>query len=187
MDSRRIGAPGRSQARISPVARHAEGGPVSATRSRWVYPAIIVVLLLVIAAMAWKFVVAGSTAPAEDGRIAVMLEPAERAIVLREMRGFVVGVQKIADALSRDDMNGVAAAAQSMGRARMADAPVAMMGKLPFAFKTLAFGVHQGFDALAADAQKGATSRQSLAQLSVILEKCVACHATYALGTPSRP
>ena len=65
--------------------------------TRWIYPVIVVVLLLIIAAMAYAFIVAGSTQRAEDGRIAVMLEPAERTLVLAEMREFVAGVQKIAD------------------------------------------------------------------------------------------
>jgi hypothetical protein len=54
-------------------------------RSR-VYPAIIAVLLFIIAAMAYKFIIAGSTQKAEDGRIAILLEPGERDLVLKEMR-----------------------------------------------------------------------------------------------------
>jgi len=161
------------------------GDHPSTAGRRWVYPAIVVVLLLVIAAMAWKFIVAGSTAPAADGRVAVMLAPAERALVLGEMRGFVAGVERIVDAASRDDMQALAAAARTMGGARMHDAPVAMMGKLPLPFKKLAFGVHRGFDALAAEAEGGGTPKQSLAALAGILQQCVACHAAYALGTPA--
>jgi len=161
--------------------------PATKAGRRRVYPAIVAVLLLVIAAMAWKFIVAGSTAPAADGRVAVMLAPAERALVLAEMRGFVAGVERIVDALSRDDMPGVAAAARGMGRARMDDAPVAMLGKLPLPFKKLAFGVHGGFDALATAAEGGSTPRQSAAALAGILQQCVACHAAYALGAPAVP
>lgn len=149
--------------------------------ARWVYPTIIAVLVLIIAVMAYEFIVAGSTRPGADGRIAVMLEPAERALVLREMRDFVAGVQRIAEALSRDDMMEVAVAARGMGTAKMHDAPVAMMGKLPLAFKTLAFGVHRGFDGMAADAEGAGTPGHSLAQLSAILGDCVACHAAYEL------
>ena len=52
---------------------------------------LIVLLLLVIAALAYKFIVAGSVEPGQDGRQAIVLEPGERAFVLREMRGFVAG------------------------------------------------------------------------------------------------
>ena len=102
----------------------------AAARSR-VYPVLIVVLLLVIAAMAYKFIVAGSTRKAEDGRVAVLLEPAERALMLREMRAFVSGLQLMSGALARDDMKGVARAARAMGTASARDVPLAMLGKLP--------------------------------------------------------
>ena len=66
------------------------------TRSR-IQLAIIAVLLLVIAAMAYKFVIAGATQKAPDGRVAILLAPAERALMLREMRDFVGGLQLVAD------------------------------------------------------------------------------------------
>ncbi len=150
------------------------------SRSR-IYQGIVVVLLLVIAAMAYKFVVSGSTQKGDDERIAIMLSPGERALVLREMRGFVFGIQLITDALSRDDIKGVANAARDLGMSRMHDAPVAMMGKLPLGFKTLALGVHRGFDGIAMDADSIGTPKHSLAQLADVLRQCVACHAAYQL------
>jgi len=144
-----------------------------------IYLATIGVLLLVIAAMIYKFVVAGSTQMGEDGRVAIILEPGERALMLTEMREFVAGVQRISDALSRDDMPQVAEAARSVGSAKAHDVPVAMLGKLPLEFKTLAFGTHRGFDTIAAEAEAGATPKHALAQLSDVLQKCVACHARY--------
>ena len=53
----------------------------------------IAVLLLVIAAMAYKFVVVGSVEPAPNGRTAIVLAEGERDFVLREMRGFGTYVQ----------------------------------------------------------------------------------------------
>jgi hypothetical protein len=99
--------------------------------------------------------------------------------MLREMRDFLAGVQAIADALSRGDMKAVAEAAQQHGTAKSHDVPAAMLGKLPLEFKSLAFGVHGGFDAIAADARSGGTPAHSLAQLSDVLRRCVACHATW--------
>jgi len=143
------------------------------------YLATIAVLLLVIAAMAYKFIVAGSTQTGEDGRAAVILEPGERALMLREMREFVAGIQLVADALSRDNMRDVAKASRAMGTARTHDAPVAMMAKLPLEFKTLALSTHREFDTMAADAEANATPKHVLAQLADVLQKCVACHASY--------
>src|SRR5689334_2319753 len=96
-----------------------------------IYLVTIGVLVLVIAAMVYKFVVAGSAQIGEDGRVAIILEPGERALMLSEMRGFVAGVQRISDALWRDDMPGVARAARAVGSAKAHDVPVAMLGKLP--------------------------------------------------------
>jgi hypothetical protein len=151
-----------------------------AAKSR-IYLATIAVLLLVIAAMAYKFNIAGSTQMGEDGRLAIILEPGERALMLREMREFVSGLQLVADALSRDDMPGVAKASRGMGTARTHDVPAAMMGKLPLEFKTLALGTHREYDTIAADAEANGTPKHTLAQLADVLQKCVACHATYQI------
>jgi hypothetical protein len=130
-------------------------------------------------AMGYKFMVAGSASKADDGRLAVTLEPAERALLLREMREFVVGLQAITDGLARDDMKAVAKASRAMGVAHSHDVPVAMIGKLPLEFKALGFGLHRAFDAIAMDADDIALSRHTLGQLADALRKCVACHSTY--------
>lgn len=144
-----------------------------------IYLAIIVALLLVTLGMAYKFIVAGSTTASADGRTAIILERGERDFVLREMRGFLAGLQRIDDALSRDDMQGVAKASRELGTPKTHDAPVAILGKLPLEFKRLAFGVHRDFDAIAADAERGGTSKRTLGQLSDVLRKCTACHESY--------
>lgn len=153
-----------------------------ATRNR-LHLAIIALLLLVIAGLVYKFVVAGSTQAGDDGRIAIVLEPGERALMLREMREFVAGVERLTDALARDDMRAVAAAARAVGSAKASGVPVAMLGKLPIEFKTLAFATHRGFDAIADGAEAGATPKQTLAALAALLHQCVTCHARYALAT----
>ena len=143
---------------------------------------IIVGLLVVIATMAYKFIIAGSTAAGADGRVAVLLEPGERALMLREMREFLTGLQRIDDALARDDMQAVAKDSRALGTSKTSDVPVAMLGKLPLDFKRLAFGVHGGFDAIATDAERSGTPKRTLGQLSDLLQKCTACHERYQLG-----
>jgi hypothetical protein len=152
-----------------------------AVRER-IYGVIIIGLLLVISAMAYKFIIAGSTITAADGRTAILLEPGERALVLREMRGFVAGLQRINDALSREDMQGVATASRALGTPKTHDVPFALMAKLPLQFKALAMGVHGDFDAIAADAERTGLPRHTLAQLSAVLQKCTACHESYQLS-----
>ena len=144
--------------------------------------ALVAVLLVVIAGLAWKFIVAGSTLPGDDGRTIVLLAPGERALMLREMRGFVDGVQRIADGLARDDRQALAAASRELGTVKAHDVPAAMLGKLPLDFKKLAFGVHGGFDAIAQDAEAGRPAQYTLRQLADVMRNCTACHERYRLG-----
>lgn len=148
---------------------------------------IIAVLLLVIAAMAYKFIVAGSVERAADARTAIVLESGERDFVLREMRGFVAGLQQLTAALARDDMKAAASAASGMGLHAAHGAPVAMVAKLPLEFKTLGFGVHREFDAIAADALARGDPKHTLGQIATVLQKCVACHDAYQFKPGSGP
>ena len=149
-----------------------------AQKSR-VYLALAAALLLLTAGMAWKFIIAGSTERAEDGRLAVLVTSQERAMMLSEMRDFVTGLQSISDALAREDMRGVAAAARAMGSAKTKGEPSALMGKLPIEFKVLGLGVHRDFDAIALDAERLGQTRHTLGQLAAALQKCAACHASF--------
>ena len=153
------------------------------TAAAWnrIYLVIIAVLVLIIAAMVYKFLIAGSTEKAEDGRVAVLLEPGERAFMLHEMRDFVAGLQEVSDGLARDDMDAVAKAARGVGTAKAHDVPVAMLGKLPIEFKKLALSTHREFDTIAVDAEGVRTPKHTLQQLSDVLQKCVACHSTYQI------
>jgi hypothetical protein len=154
--------------------------------TRRVYLAIIAALVLVIAALAWKFIVAGSTERGPDGRSVVLLAPGERALMLREMREFVVGLQQMTAALARDDMAAVAASARAIGAAKAHDVPVAMLARLPLDFKKLAFGTHRGFDAIARDAEAPGTAKHTLDQLGAVLQQCVECHSRYRLADTER-
>jgi len=152
-----------------------------AARGR-IYLAIIAALLLVIAAMGYKFIIAGSTTAAADGRRAVIMEPGERALILREMREFLAGLQRIDEALSREDMQAVAEASRALGSARTHEVPAALMGKLPLEFKALALSVHSDFDTLAMDAEWTRLPKRSLGQLAEVMRKCTACHEGYRLA-----
>ncbi len=151
-------------------------------RDTIVYLSVIGLLLLVIAAMAYVFLVAGrTTVTAEDPRRAIVLDAPERALVLTEMRGFLMAVQKITDAAVRNDAKAIAAAAKPMGMAAAGGVPPALAGKLPLEFKQLGHSVHQGFDRIALDAEALGDARHSLTQLGETLGKCVACHAMFQL------
>lgn len=138
-------------------------------------------LWLLTAAVAAVLFVRGQTQPASDGRTAILLAPAERDLVLGEMRGVLGSVQGIVEAVNAGDTKGVAKAARASGMAAAADVNPALMAKLPLAFKQLGLGMHRRFDELAAAADAGAGREQVLGALGAQLSTCVACHAGYRL------
>lgn len=141
----------------------------------------VLVLAAASAALAYKFIVAGSTEASPDGRTAILLAPAERSLVLAEMRGFVEAVRDITGSLARSDEEGVAAAAGRVGMNSTHEVPATILGKLPLEFKTLGFSVHDAFDRLGMDAKDLRDPKHSLGQLSAILARCAGCHASYQL------
>ena len=139
------------------------------------------VLILAIVAMGYKFMVVGSVVPATDGREAIVLEPAERDLVLDEMRMFLASVQRITQAATAEDMVAAAKAAREVGLAAQQAVPGSLMGKLPLAFKKLGFDTHSKFDALALDAEQLGDPKHALQQLSTLMNNCVACHSAYQI------
>ena len=154
---------------------------MSAGRNVMVYWVIIGLLLLTIAGLLLKFVVLGVTGTAADGRVAIMLEPSERAVVLNEMRQFLAGIQGMLEAADRGDAAAMAKIARPLGMAAAHNVPAGLAAKLPLEFKTLGHSVHGDFDRIAMDAEAMNDARLSLRQLGETMKKCVACHATYQI------
>ena len=121
--------------------------------------------------------------PADDSRVVLELTPGERAMILEEMRMFLVGVQKMTGALGKQDVPAAAEAARDMGQKMVHEVPPALRAKLPMEFRQLGFSVHRDFDQIALDADSMKDVSYSLNQLSATLQKCVACHATYQIQT----
>jgi len=141
--------------------------------------AIIALLLLVIAAGAYKFTSPTDIIQSTDGRTAIPLKAEERDLVLAEMRGFLQTVQQINTGISKDDMKMVAEAAKKMGAAAKNEVPSTLAAKLPMDFKKLAFDTHKKFDQLALDAKDLEDGMQSLSQVATLMENCVACHKAF--------
>jgi hypothetical protein len=118
-----------------------------------------------------------------DGRVVLELSPAERIMILEEMRTFLDGVQKMTGALGQQDMPAVADAARDMGQKMVHEVPPALRAKLPLEFRQLGFSVHRDFDQIALDAASLKDVSTSLNQLSATLQKCVSCHAIYQVQT----
>jgi hypothetical protein len=154
---------------------------MAATRKSGVYLAIIGALVAVIAVMTYKLLLAGKTEAAPDGRVAILVEPPERDLLLQEMRLFLEGLQAMAAGLEKDDLGAVASAARALGSKMTGDVPAALMTKLPIEFKTLGLSVHRDFDQIALDAEGLRLPKHTLGQVSAVMQKCVACHKTYQL------
>lgn len=142
--------------------------------------AALALWLATIAVFGWFFV-RGNTTPGTDNRTAVVLAPAERNLILSEMRGLLSGVHGILDGLNHNDMKQVASAARAIGTASAADVNPALMAKLPLPFKQLGMSVHHEMDDLALAAENGKSPAELQTMLSNTLAKCVACHSSWQI------
>ena len=142
--------------------------------------------------------VASPTEPAEspshpalaemrDDREAVVLAPAERVLILTEMRGFLQALQQMTDALSREDFTAAAQAARKVGRAAQQGVPSGLKQKLPKPFMQLGGATHAAFDQWALDAESMEDVSLSLRQMGRLMNNCVACHARYRLEVAPAP
>lgn len=160
---------------------------MSTNRSAFLYWAIIGLLLLTIAGLLLKFVVLGRTGSEVDGRVTILLEPSERAVVLNEMRQFLAGIQQMLEAAERKDAAAIAKITRPLGMAAAHAVPPGLAAKLPLEFKTLGHSVHNDFDRIAMDAEAMNDARLSLRQLGETMKKCVACHAAYQIALTPAP
>jgi len=146
-----------------------------------IYLTTIALLILVIAAGSYKFILQGSTIQSTDERTTILLTEAERNLVLTEMRSFLISIQQISQGISENNMDIVVEAAQNSGKAAQADVPGTLVGKLPLSFKQLGFDTHKKFDQLAMDTEDLGDSAHALQQLSELLQNCVSCHAAFRI------
>jgi len=142
---------------------------------------LVVVLALSTTALVYLFVIRGMTIPASDGRAAILLAPGERDLVLGEMRGFLVALQQITQAVVDQDQAAVVSAARRVGAAAQQGVPSRLVGKLPIEFKRLGFDTHSRFDQLALDAEQFGDTAQVPGALALLMQNCVACHAAYRI------
>jgi hypothetical protein len=131
--------------------------------------------------LVYLFVIRGQTLPASDGRTAILLAPAERDMVLGEMRGFLIAVQGISQAIVDEDVKAAVAAARQVGAAAQQGAPASLVGKLPIDFKRMGFDTHARFDQLALNIEAFGDTGEALPELATLMGNCTACHAAYRI------
>ena len=126
-------------------------------------------------------VAAADTTMNPDSRIVVTVNAHAQAELLAEMRAHLVNVQNLLEALSHNDLKGVARAARASGVASATETADELIVRLPRGFIALGLSMHQDFDRIADRAVQGEGADRLLATTAVVLQKCVACHTMYQL------
>lgn len=147
---------------------------------KW-YVWLLLISWLIIAGLIYAFIFRGEVGPQEDGRTVILLKTDERTLILGEMRELLQAVEKITSAIAVGDMSAVTKAAKAVGAAEHAPPPMSVRRKLPIGFKKLGHPMHQAFDDLALEASSMGDAKVVTGKLGVILQKCNACHASFAL------
>jgi len=143
-------------------------------------------LWIVTIGVAGWFFVTGWTAQGTDGRMQIVLAPAERDLILGEMRMLLKAVHGVVTGLAGQDQEAdrtqIEQAARSAGMGMAADVNPALMAKLPLPFKQMGMSIHQDMDALADAIVKKETPQQILQRLSNMTSRCTVCHDMYRFG-----
>ncbi|TGL44599.1 hypothetical protein [Leptospira perdikensis] len=130
----------------------------------------------------------GSTSRSLDSRTAIHLTPAERQLVLTEMRALLSSVNGMLSGLAEKDYERAAKAADAVGMGLVASLEhqeKTILLKLPVAFKKLGFGTHEKFDDIAVKIRKKQDIHTLLREMDELTRNCVACHATYKIEVES--
>lgn len=126
----------------------------------------------------------GSTSRSLDNRTAIHLTPAERQLVLTEMRALLTSVNGILSGLADKDYESAAKAADAVGMglvASLENQEKTILLKLPVEFKKLGFGTHEKFDAIAVKIRNKQEIHSLLKEMDELTRNCVACHASYKI------
>jgi cytochrome c556 len=142
---------------------------------------IAIALWLMTVAVLGYFFVRGWTSESTDRRTAIHLAPAERDLVLSEMRQMLHSVHNLLTGLSAGDPKIMEQAARASGMGMASDVNPIIMAKLPIEFKRQGVSVHHDFDALADSIARGADQATVLREFTGITARCVGCHTSYRL------
>jgi len=138
--------------------------------------------IVTIGVVGWFFV-QGWTTKSTDGRREIILAPAERDLILGEMRMLLKAVHGVVTGLAGRDQEANRAqmeqVARSAGMGMAEDVNPALMAKLPLPFKQMGMSIHHDMDALADAIVQKETPQQILQRLSSMTARCTACHDLY--------
>ena len=139
-------------------------------------------LLVAVLGLGYFLLKPSNVAVSTDGRTVVLLTPDERDMVLSGMRRMLESVQAIVEGASGGELMAASLVATETGIKSVVKTNVALIGRVPVEFMALGMDTHRAFDTLAETAQGTDDPLVVLAELSEIMNRCTACHASYRLG-----
>lgn len=116
-----------------------------------------------------------------DTRQRLILTPAQRSMMLAEMRLMLGSVGGILQGLATGNLAAAEKAARTSGMTGSADVDPHIKTRLPQPFLELAMHTHRGFDLLADRIHAGGSQADIIRELATLTGNCVACHAAYRL------
>jgi hypothetical protein len=145
----------------------------------------IALWIVIVAPAGWLFAQGGTT-QGTDGRTVLVLAPAERDVILGEMRMLLKAVHGVVTGLAGQnqeaDRKQIEQAARSAGMGMAEDMNPALSAKLPLPFKQMGMSIHRDMDALADAIVNKETPQQILQRLSSMTSRCTTCHDMYRFG-----
>ncbi|MBZ0169023.1 hypothetical protein MELA_00893 [Candidatus Methylomirabilis lanthanidiphila] len=116
-----------------------------------------------------------------DTRQRLVLAPAQRYMMLAEMRQMLGSVNGILQGLATGDLPVAEKAARATGMTGSVDVNPHIKARLPQQFLEWAMRTHRGFDMLADRIHAGSSQTDIIRELATLTGNCVACHAIYRL------
>lgn len=117
--------------------------------------------------------------PSVDTRQRLVLAPAQRHMMLTEMRVMLESVSGILQGLTTGNPAAAEQAARASGIGKAADVNPHIKTRLPQPFLELALHTHRGFDTLADRIKAGSSHTDIIRELAKLTGDCVACHVMY--------
>ena len=116
-----------------------------------------------------------------DDREIIWVTAEEKAVLLSEMRAFLVATHEILEACLAKDIAAVEQAARPVGMKVMKATSKVLHAKFPEGFKTLGPKAHMGFEDIADEAAGLGDREVVLEHLAKLQKTCIRCHKMYGL------
>ncbi len=121
-------------------------------------------------------------AESDDGRHILVLRPKEQNAMLENMRHYLTSIRDISRSLAINDLAKVEKYARQSGTIKLYEMKPVMADAMVPRFRSLGIKVHEQFDQLADDAAAGKPAMELLGDMGRLMNNCVKCHETYAVG-----